>query len=129
MDHLQEEVRLLKTENVILRSKQNEDSNINRLQTSSHKSSIGPSSVEENDRLLLLTKKLQDVQKLYDKVKQDISKYKQVFMLICVCVCILDFLESIYYWCIIKVCTMTKSTQDTSSSLCMTPDGTGRRCC
>ena len=72
-ERLSAEVHLLKTENEVLQQ-QLQKSGIptqSRLQPQSSKHS-------ETSGVLVLNKKLQDAQKIYEKVKSELSKVKQV---------------------------------------------------
>lgn len=78
LERLQEEMRLMRTENSLLKSKLSVEHNCTDVPTGTTPDSSTSATTTDKDRLLLLAKKLQDAQKLYDRVKADIGKYKQV---------------------------------------------------
>jgi archaellum component FlaC len=72
-ERLTEEVQLLKTENEVLQQ---------QVQRSSGTKQLGArDDLKQSDAsgVLVLNKKLQDAQKLYDKVKSELGRVKQVF--------------------------------------------------
>ena len=84
LEQLHHEVKILKTENSVLKSRLSLD----QVTATSSGSTSGVVSNPDGERLHLLTKKLQDAQKLYERVKQDINKLKQALSFIyseCVC--------------------------------------------
>ena len=84
LEQLHHEVKILKTDNSVLKSRLSLD----QVTATSSGSTSGVISNPDGERLHLLTKKLQDAQKLYERVKQDINKLKQVLSFIyskCVC--------------------------------------------
>ena len=94
-------MKILKTENSLLKSRLSSD----QATGTSCGIKLGVASNPDSERLHLLTKKLQDAQKLYDRVKQDINKLKQVqitlnsLSVLCAMTCTL---VRAYMWCVYK---------------------------
>lgn len=69
-------MQLLRTENEVLQQ---------QVQKNSGTKQLGPkeeSKYSDSSGILVLNKKLQDAQKIYEKVKSELSRVKQVFHLI-----------------------------------------------
>ena len=68
------EIKLLKTENDIVKQQLQKYKGAGDAKTTGY----SQTKAQETDGLLLLTKKLQDAQRLYEKVKGELSKTKEV---------------------------------------------------